>query len=191
MKRISILPALFILITIGCRKSNSPTNQLPPETHDGDNTMGCYVDNKLFIPQEPFLSNLGGYSGAAILNAPSFDLVLNWTDDISNSDFTSVSIQLDSVQLIQGATYTLGAPPDSMTDQTSHKVWATYINWVQYQFYYTAGEGTGQVTIDYYDPTVSVATGIVSGHFSFDAVNSNNDTVHVSEGRFDMALQMR
>src|ERR1700678_2900450 len=65
----------------------------------------------------------------------------------------------------------LGAPPDSMTDQTSHKVWATFINWVQYQFYYTAGEGTGQVTIDYYDPTISVTSAIVSGHFSFDAVN--------------------
>lgn len=187
MKKLLLLPTLLILLIAGgCRKSNSPTNRLPAETHNGANTMGCYVNNHLFIPQEPGLDPNPFY-GANIQPAPSFDLHLFWMDKINSSNNTNIAIFLDSIQLTQGATYTLGAPADSL-NQNANAQWATYL---AQGFYYTTGQVNGQVTIDYYDPMVSAVTGIVSGHFSFDAVDNIGDTVHITQGRFDMTTVMQ
>jgi hypothetical protein len=110
MKKISLLPVLLILFTfVDCRKSNSPTNKLPPETRDGDNTMGCYVDNHLFIPQEPAFNN-NSFSGASVQRGPTLNLYLSWEDNSNSAASGLILIQLDSIQLVEGATYALGAP---------------------------------------------------------------------------------
>jgi hypothetical protein len=78
IKRSPLVLSLFFLFTItsggNCKKSNSPTNRLPPETHEGLNTMGCTVNGSLFIPQEPLL-NPQGYYFARYTN---LDLRLAW-----------------------------------------------------------------------------------------------------------------
>lgn len=172
---------LFITGAAGCRKySSHPAQVLPPETHLGLNTMGAYVNGKLFIPQ-----GSGTYPGnyySASIGWPLVSLNLGWQDEES-VNFTSISIDLDSIQLTQGTTYTLGTPLDS--PYTGYAQWASFRNWLNGDIYNTSAQLTGQVTIDYYDPAI----GIVSGNFAFDAVDYNSDTVHVTQGRFDMGLK--
>ena len=169
--------------SIGCNKSNSPTNRLPPETHEGLNTMGCVVDGRLFIPQEPSLSPYS-YYGAHITPSPSYCLSLYWKDEPGDNTFSSIAVRLDSIQLTQGTTYILGARPiDSNFNWQQSANWATYN--FNYQNYNTTATVAGTVTIDYYDSTA----GIVAGKFQFDALDNYNDTVHVVNGRFDMALK--
>ncbi len=187
IKRTPLVLCLFVLFTItsggNCKKSNSPTNRLPPETHEGLNTMGCTVNGSLFIPQEPLL-NPQGYYFARYTN---LDLRLAWTDQ-PDCGITSVVIELDSIQLAEGTTYTLGVQPDTTNTRNVNVQWASYGNFpcaALFEIYSTTGQVTGQVAIDYYDSS----RGIVSGNFSFDAVDKNSDTVHVREGRFDMSLQ--
>jgi hypothetical protein len=184
---------LFTLITIytsmcgsDCHKSNSPTNALPPETHAGLNTMGCIVNGQLFIPQTSGyppgqFSNAGYEYGESSIN-------FNWTDK-PDCGFSILRIYLDSVQLQAGDTITLGLMPDSVANSPVKAQWATY-----YSFpcdsgvigsYSTTSQVTGQVIIDYYDPLAF----LIAGRFSFDAIDKYSDTIHVREGRFDMAIQ--
>jgi hypothetical protein len=165
-----------------CRKSSSPTNVLPPETHQGLNTMGCLVNGSLFIPQIPLLDPGNEYYAAY----RNLDLILNY-EDKPECSITAIGIELDSVQLTQGVTYSLTVQPDS-NRQNLHVQWATYSAFpcgALFHLYSTTAQVTGQVTIDYYDS----AKAIVAGKFSFDAIDNSNDTVHITEGRFDMALK--
>jgi hypothetical protein len=108
--------------------------------------------------------------------------------DQPNCGITSVVIELDSIQLVEGTTYTLGVQPDTTNTRNLNAQWAGYFNipcGATFEVYSITGQVTGQVAIDFYDSS----RGIVSGNFSFDAVDKNSDTVHVREGRFDMSLQ--
>jgi hypothetical protein len=183
-----ILIALYTLTTSSsCHKSNSPTNVLPPETHYGLNTMGCIVNGKLFIPQStgypPITFSAAGYGGY-----PGPDFHFDWTDKPNACTFSTLQVNLDSVQLQAGQTYILGIKPDTGNSYSPPAQWAVYNSYScnsPDDQYYTNAQVTGQITLDYYDRTI----GLVAGRFSFDAIDGNSDTLHVREGRFDMAFQ--
>ncbi|HEV2354614.1 MAG TPA: DUF6252 family protein, partial [Puia sp.] len=114
----------------------------------------------------------------------AYRLWLFWSDEPRNCGRSEVDIQLDSISLRDGATYTLGAQPANYNDSTNAQ-WASFTeepcNGLPTAYITTAGI-SGQVTISWFDPV----TGIVAGTFSFDAVDGVGDTVHVRQGRFDM-----
>jgi hypothetical protein len=194
MKKTPILLILIALYTLtsssNCHKSNSPTNALPPETHAGLNTMGCLVNGQLFIPQET------GYPPHQFSSAASYgvngitSIIFNWTDQ-PDCGFSILKIYLDSVQLQAGDTLTLGLMPDSSLISSVKAQWATYMSFPcdsgALNLYSTNSQVTGQMIIDYYDNATDI--GLVAGRFSFDAVDKYGDTVHIREGRFDMAIQ--
>lgn len=185
-----LLPALALLLLSACRKySNSPTNVLPLETHEGLGTMGCMVNGKLFIPQHSGWVNKP-FSVATLDGYPGQNLNMDWTDD-ADDGLRIVTISLDSVYLQKGITFDLGVrPPDSALTpgSTGHSQFARYTNfgktsgYIGQAIYNTTSLVKGQVTIDWYIPTAY----IVAGTFWFDAINATGDTVHVRDGRFDM-----
>jgi hypothetical protein len=192
MKKTSLLLTLIALYTLTssstCHKSNQPTNVLPPETHAGLNTMGCDVDGQLFIPQYTGSNPNANYYGASLTSAfPAYSLFLSWQDKPTTCGGATISIYLDSVHLIADTTYLLSTSHDTSNIQD------IYFQWAFYEFdqcnnglslYRTSAQMTGQLTISYFDPTV----GIVAGTFAYDAVDVYGDTVHIQNGRFDMAL---
>jgi hypothetical protein len=198
MKKTSLFLSLITLYTLtsssNCHKSNSPTNQLPPETHAGLNTMGCLVDGVLFIPQTKSTTpgSAPGQFAAAGYNIPGPGISFHWTD-FNDSSLSWIDIHVDSVDLQAGAMYTLGAPPDTTNllspNTTAMAQWALYYsesgNVIPSFTHTTNSQVTGQIILDYYDGL----NGLVAGRFSFDAVNKYGDTVHIREGRFDMAIQ--
>jgi hypothetical protein len=191
-KYILTLVTLYTLTTSSnCHKSNSPTNQLPPETHSGLNTMGCLVNGQLFIPQStgnpppPFSS-----AYRVVFNGIT-SIVFNWAD-LPNCGLSEMKIFLDSVQLQVGDTLTLGLMPDSNLVYIGKAQWADYESFPcdsgpVSNPYTTTSQVTGQMIIDYYENATDIS--LVAGRFFFDAIGKYGDTIHVREGRFDMAIQ--
>jgi hypothetical protein len=187
-----LLAITIVLANTGCKKSNSPTNVLPPETHVGLNTMGCIVNGQLFIPQEtgypPHQFSTAAISSRGVNGITS--IIFNWTDQ-PNCGLSFLNIYLDSVQLQAGDTLTLGLMPDSSFTSSRKAQWATYMSFPcdsgSVNQYSTNSQVSGQMIIDYYEYATDII--LVAGRFSFDAIDKYGDTVHIREGRFDMAFQ--
>lgn len=175
-----------LILNSGCRKSNSPTDRLPHPTHSGLNTMGCTVNGKLFIPQEPATDPTPFYS-VSLVGSPGPDLYMTWKQKTNACPIYGISITLDSVNLQQGFVYDLGANPDTGRSQGLHTQWAGYTQFGcnGMYVYATTPQVTGQTTITWYDP----GTGVIAGTFWFDAIDAGGDTVHVRDGRFDMSIK--
>lgn len=183
----SYLILLLILFTFcSCKKQkpSNPVEQLPAATQTGANTFGCLINGQAVVIHKPFgdLSPSFGCQYQLIYpNVSGYTFNLNGTDKIDGCHFRTVGIFLDSIQLAQN-TYILntgvvkygrrglvdianGCPPSPLLT------------------YWTDSTITGQLTITHFDQQKQ----IVSGTFYFDAIESpSHDTVHVTDGRFDM-----
>ncbi|HXD78467.1 MAG TPA: hypothetical protein VN616_11705 [Puia sp.] len=174
------------LIMAGCRKSNSPTDELPPATHVGLNTMGCYVNGELFIPQEPGLAS-HGFASARIVSRQPPSLWLSWNDEIGNCGSNQLDIHLDSTVFATGKSFVLGQAAVNPADDSLDAQWASYTRFPcqgQSIQYLTGSLMNGSLVISYYDSL----QGIVAGTFEFDAAAPGGDTLHITQGRFDMHL---
>ena len=173
----------LVLTSIQCRKNKpaNPVDQLPPATQIGANTFGCLVDGKVFMPKGLGLSpTLTCYYQYIYYPSPTgYVFQIKAKNTNSPSIFQSINILVDSLKLIDGKTYILeesikghsrGNYVKSRTDNTS------------YENYLTFHPNSGQLIITKFDEINQ----IVSGTFWFNAVNSNGDTVRVTDGRFDM-----
>jgi hypothetical protein len=177
MKKIKLLPIiLFCMIILSashCEK-HEPT-ALPPETQTGANTLGCYVDGKLFVASReytPFghyhinatfsrnLNHLGlgcyGKNGRMGLELQFNDIVLNVPKLISTARFL---------------------PKDNLVRDC----------------FLFGDKNTGEIIITKFD-TVNC---IVSGKFKFQGkcsdifLNVTGDSVvNVTDGRFDIKLEI-
>jgi hypothetical protein len=160
-----------------CRKAQDPSlrpiDQLPPATKVGANKAGCLVDGEVFLPKS---KNLFG--------SPVMVCFYQYTNNdwhfgfqYSNDEKTNlraIGIASMGIELREGQVYSLVAE----NPQTAS---ATY-GQVLIPQYYTNDTITGELTITYLNPSLS----IISGTFWFDAVNSEGKVVQVREGRFDM-----
>ena len=59
LKKIILLSTAFVFLLLSCKKESFTQNEpeepdLPPLTHTGANTFGCYIDGV------PFVANKGG-----------------------------------------------------------------------------------------------------------------------------------
>ena len=185
-----LLFAGMIFSYSGCKKNSpgDPLSQLPPLTTKGLNTFGCLVNGKVLVPEE-LLTDLGPpYACSYVYSYPGtstpFGFLVGGTDKSSPCDWTSVTIDLDSVDLKSGDSLALTDWRDSTRAFLGKKYGSCMIvtacpGWTDY---YTTNTVSGEATIVFMDPVNQIA----SGTFWFDAINVPGDTVHVREGRFDM-----
>ena len=143
---------------------------LPPITTTGQNTFGCRVNGTVWLPEGG-----SGTPGQSIEYTSNKELVISGYND-SREEFLTLDIRpisdtgnfvfYDSLFVLQGASF-LNAK--------------TGLN------YYTDTIYHGNIHILRLDPN----KGVVSGTFSFDLYDmyhQHNDTIHITDGRFDLHL---
>ena len=177
-----VVTLLICVFFFNCRKSGSNTQAgLPPETQTGQNTFGCMVNGKIFVPKGGGISaNYSCFYQQAYAGFNGYFFHVSG-DDKSNSEVvSSVGISCDSIKLAENQTYSLinvlkGNSAGDYIVVSSFTTPAT----TQYT---TTATLTGEMTIKRFDETRH----IVAGTFWFNAVSSKGDTVKITEGRFDM-----
>jgi hypothetical protein len=184
--KLSLISLLFLFAFGSCKKQkpSNPIDQLPPATQTGANTFGCLVNGEAVVIHALFgdVSPEFGCQYQLTYNSiAGYVFGVSGTDKVDGCHFKSVGLQLDSVQ-VQVSTYSL----------TTGRVIYGKIGWVNIAngcapspllMYTTDSAFTGQVAITHFDQQKQ----IVSGTFYFDAVERpSGDTVHVTDGRFDM-----
>ncbi len=193
-KMSTIYPLLFtgmIFPYSGCKKNSSgdPLSQLPPLTTKGLNTFGCLVNGKALVPEKP-LDDIGrpyacSYTYSYPGTSQPFGFLVAGEDKPRACDITNVTIDLDGVDLKSGDSFALTDWSGATGTFLAGKKYAicmigpTCPGWTTY---YTTNTVSGEVTIVFMDSVNNIA----SGTFWFDAINVPGDTVHVTDGRFDM-----
>lgn len=171
MKIVLFLPFCSIIIFACCKDKNEPS-ELPPLTHSGKNTFGCYLDG------EPFVAKTSFSIGGAVPVSGNFDestkyLIFQGTKEHESGRLERVNIFVY---------VTNGADTYSMWANTSNYVGYTdYSN--QNCEYFHDQTNKGIVTITFLDETKN----IISGIFEMTLINSNctDSTMVISDGRFD------
>jgi hypothetical protein len=173
---IILIFAALSLFQLSCNDDDNPTDpldQLPPATQTGENTAGCLVNGKTFLPN----------------NGSVLPLVLNYLDgedftlkisNETNNDLFTIFVRRFDTPLEEGETYLLNTEFSQVPSVGEY-----FINTIPppSPFYYSTNSMiTGELTITNFD----FANAILSGTFWFDAINSEGDIVEVREGRFDM-----
>lgn len=167
----------------GCKKhaATPAVDQLPAETQKGANTFGCLVNGNVFKP--------GGLSLTPTLqcnyivlngtNSLAYFFEINATDNRNPEDFPAVVIATDSLQI-------KGVGIISLANRNiKGKAFAEYARYkvgVNPTMYDTNDFVTGELNIKKIDTVQQ----IVAATFWFNAVNTNGDTVKITNGRFDI-----
>ncbi|TAE41620.1 MAG: hypothetical protein EAY66_01310 [Sphingobacteriales bacterium] len=176
LKNILVLLCSLLLLSASCKKpSKNPIDNLPPATQTGANTFGCLVNGEVFLPKG------SGFGGPVLRCQYVFDngfytLYLsasNRAQDINKS----IRLVIKDIDLSPNL-YVLN------NDSTSKGEYSTINNLLFTNSYKTTLNNTGNLRINYWNP----GKGVLSGNFSFDAVNSIGEKVEIREGRFDVKL---
>ena len=176
-----LLAILFLAMLLGSCEDNHTTNptqnkppaeeQLPPITTTGAGTFGCKVNGKVWVAKSnktgwpPTYASISKQNNwlvriaGFILKDNTEDLTINLTYYNKNMDNYPLYLRDDG--------YNSGL----------------YINVITNSFWRTDSLTGGEITLTRFD-TVSQ---IISGTFYFDCINKEtNDTIHITDGRFDM-----
>ena len=175
----------FLIISVSCRKEHiapSPLTQLNaivPETQSGAGRLGCLnntINGGVFANTDRFLLP----AKASAVYAPVYGyyglLIIGWRQTAPDVVAT-VTIRTDSPAISEGHTF-------SLTNDSSGKASASYdVRTCRGDdLYSTMANKPGKLYISRLDQI----NHIVSGTFSFDAVNPQGDIVHITSGRFDI-----
>lgn len=172
----------FSLTSNSCRKHRrdiqSEESKLPPQTQTGANTFGCLINGKAFLPKG---SGLAGpvLSCYYIQNTPTeqgYFLGLSAGDFSNTSDVFGIGIYTDTLQVSVGA--------HNLSDTAKGNYYGLYskVNYPESSKYYTTSRDPGIFTITRFDEQSQ----IISGTFNFNVLTKTNDTLKVTDGRFDM-----
>ena len=193
LNRIFSIGSFFIILLAcpfyGCKKHTSepsnPVDQLPPATQTGANTFGCLVNGQVVVIHKPFGDVTIDYGSQYQLKYPTVNgyvFGVSGTDKIDGCQLKTVGLQLDSTQLQEGQTYPLNTGR-VMYGKVGYVNTANGCPPSPFLMYTTTPNVSGQLTITHFDQHNQ----IVSGTFYFDAIEiTKGDTVHVTNGRFDM-----
>ena len=167
------------LLLIACeREAPQPVDQLPPATQEGANTFGCLVDGEVFLPKNDDIFrtgysasySYGSRSGSARIVAYNDDLGVGFEFAFENTLFEPTYYSLPSYDTLPNTTI-IPNPEILLRKDNFHP------------FDYRLQKGFINITaLD----TLDVR--FVSGTFSFEFVHENddNDTVSMTDGRFDL-----
>jgi hypothetical protein len=170
-----VILILITTLTLSCcNKDGVPfgaSDQLPPETQTGANSVGCLVNGKVFLPKAGGISPDVNCFYQLIDGEYFFAMGFS---DLKNG-IESVGLFTARINLEVGQTYILnqGYNPNQGGGgeyfiKLSNK-------------YNTNSTTTGELRITKLDPSNS----IISGTFWFDAVNAAGEKVEIRQGRFD------
>jgi hypothetical protein len=170
---LSFLFFVAVVVTNSCQtetifiKPKAPI--LPPKTQSGENTFGCFVNGKMFIPR-------GGWLGSEFSNHCQDNFFSLSISDDKNTE--AVSIQL-AFAPIYDTSVTI-----SNYDSTNNKFMIFSVSYDYYrQHAYPINQYTGHMSITKRD----TINHIISGTFWFDAIDTtNNKVIQVRDGRFDL-----
>ena len=185
MSRIILSMTLILFampLFLGCsndddknQRPQNPVDQLPPATQTGEETFGCLVDGKVFIPSG---SSLGG---------PVLDCVYQFIDGEyylslqgnrrKDGMLQGVTLGTFKLKIEQSGVYSLS---DNIDGNAFGGWWFNPNS--EYTFLYTSSTNIGKLHITTLDETRQ----IVSGTFWFDIFLPNGEIVEIREGRFDM-----
>ncbi|MDX1906375.1 MAG: DUF6252 family protein [Bacteroidia bacterium] len=162
---ILLMAVLLILLLSACDRPLFGPN-LPRETQEGANTFGCRVDGEVWLPNNPVFPYISTSS--------SFGDGTMFVDADDRKGETSISIHFYK-KIFSDSTYSLF--------HNGADKWVYY--YANNTFYYPDSQQAGYLMITRLD---TLELGIVSGTFSFDAVNENDstDVIHITDGRFDL-----
>ena len=173
MKRTHIVFVLTFcfLIIVSCKKN------LPLETQSGEDTFGCYINGKLFVPKgSPFAGPV--LTAQCVIQNGKSDFTIG-ASMAEGETRHFVAIKGDSINLAVG-TYDITTPNTGTVSGHYNFSEPTTLG----TSYNSTNINTGQLIIKHYDQV----KGVASGTFWFDAVSSNGQIVQIREGRFDVKL---
>jgi hypothetical protein len=173
---------LYCLIaSVALLSCTKDITELPPTTQTGANTFGCKIDGKFWEP-----------SGFGIVpTAPILEARFAGTDLFINArNFSTSPTESEFELFIKNITGPGNYPLNTTTGYPGANV--SYGYYVHRKFtpdneWITSAEYTGTITITRAD----IANHIVSGTFSFQAINLYNtpQPINITEGRFDVQTQ--
>ncbi|RUT72803.1 hypothetical protein [Ancylomarina longa] len=178
--KVKLLPFLllvFIMLTANCcEKDDDP--QLPPVTQTGENTFGCLVNGEVWIPRPnlPY-PKIQVVLGLNVLTNDKYLDIIAYQGAASHLGFFFCEQELK-----EGKTINL-----QRTMETKDCVDAVYMSKILDQDNITFqidSIHTGEFLITRLDTIEKV----ISGTFSFDAINKNGVIVEVRDGRFDLVI---
>ena len=175
-KLIFLLTAIALLSS--CDKDGqifASKDKLPPETQTGDNTVGCLVNGKVFLPHAEGINPEVNCFYQLVEKEFFFNMTFI---DYRGITPKGVSIQTRHINLEVGKTYELNKniidDGDFIGGGGNYDIGAS-------NRYFTNSIKTGELKIT----RVDLSHSIISGTFWFDAVNSAGEKVEIREGRFD------
>jgi len=174
----------LVLLSAKCKKDNqgpvSELSKLPAATQIGANTFGCLVNGTAFTPK-----NLGFFQGPDLrceysdIYGEGHYFMLSVANKDKNNTLSQIVVETNALAIAQGQTIVLNIKNNGNADAFYDLI----MNDGTENRYVTNNTVSGQLIITRLDQL----NGIVSGTFYFNAINSINDTVKVTNGRFDMA----
>ena len=158
-----------MFLIFSCKERDQDPDILPAATQEGKNTGGAIVNGQVWVAKIENPSSLPGwnntiYNTDPVLGTFSLQIVLRQY----NNDNNLITFNVTDSQDFLPKTYDL-----------NENNYAAYRN--PSVFYITNSSNTGTLTITRFDKV----NRIVSGTFSFKAVNSAGEVVTITEGRFD------
>lgn len=164
--------AFLLLLTAACNKlevfPKPPAPFLPAATTEGLNTYGCYVNDSLRVRNDRYLFNADYSKGSISILLSNFGSSLYYTE--------SLSITSDKSIYNEGV-FQLVSPSAEMS---AHTGYAGYLG--SGGLYYTIDSLGGTLEVTRLD-TINF---IISGKFSFQAINEDRTIVKIDSGRFDL-----
>lgn len=165
-----LFPLLLILM-LSCSDDNSKPkselDKLPPATQTGENTFGCLLDGKAFLPG-------GGINPLDCVYQyvdGGYYFALQGNRRNSLNHLISIAIATENLEIEEGLTYQL-------RQQSQGNAYGRFSYSAQPTF--TSEIYTGELIITQLTPTT------VSGTFWFDIVDYEGNLREIREGRFDM-----
>lgn len=197
MKKIFFL--LLSFIAISCSKDNSietPTDQLPPISQTGANTVGCIINVKIIIPKNGINPTSGQIVyGLQVHRGINFDNMPYGNDHFA-IDFSNLKDKGNTYWIYVHLNHVTNGAGNYTVGQSNAEYWSFASNNPQIiareTFDGVSGKtflsspNSGTITITRFD----YPNHVISGTFNATLYNQSNtsEIIQVTEGRFDLRI---
>ncbi len=176
MKKLTLLFIMLIALS-NCSNDddNNSSQNLPPATQTGANTVGCLVNGNVFLPHKEGINAPVNCFYQFVDGKRYFSM--NFAD-LRGETNERVFIQTSEIILQENTVYTLN---NNNEDNVGYIGGGGGYSLSVSSRYFTNAIQVGELTITKLDQSNS----IISGTFWFDAINEAGEVVEIREGRFD------